>query len=55
MCMITVLLTLTAREWEAQGVTDNYRSWLLFCLVSIVVACETTALQQTRRLVAVWL
>jgi hypothetical protein len=40
---------------EAQAVANNYRSQLVFCLVSITVADETTALQQTRRLVAVWL
>jgi hypothetical protein len=40
---------------EAQAVANNYRSRLVFCLVSITVAHETTALQQTRRLVAVWL
>lgn len=40
MCIIAVLLTLTAREWEAQGVANNYRSRLVFCLVSIAVASE---------------
>ena len=55
MCISTVLLTLAAREQKAQEVANNYRNRLVVCLVSIAVVGETTALQQTRRLVAVWL
>ena len=55
MCISKVLLTLAAREQNAQEVANNYRSRLVVCLVSIAVVGETTALQQTRRLVAVWL
>ena len=55
MCISTVLLTLAARERKAQEVANNYRNRLVVCLVSIAVVGETTALQQTRRLVAVWL
>jgi hypothetical protein len=40
---------------EAQVVTNNYRSRLIFCLVSIPVRDETTALQQNKAARGFWL